>query len=164
MQVNKELFSKACEYGIRASIYISMQSMQERRVNLQDISVAINSPPAFTAKILQILVKNKIVESLKGPRGGFGIDKKRISKVYLSRIVQAIDGDQIYKGCGLGLKDCSEKHPCPVHDKFKRIRSDLKCMLETTSLFELSTDLKNRKTVFLGAKAILTSKSSIQTT
>ncbi len=140
------MFSKACEYGIRAIIFISVQSHQSKRVSLKEISRAIDSPEAFTAKILQILSKNNLVDSTKGPSGGFEIDQKKMQKIKLSQVVLAIDGDSIYKGCGLGLKECSEKHPCPVHNKFKRIRNELKSMLETTSIYELSLGLKDGST------------------
>ena len=63
--------------------------------------------------------------------------------VKLSAIVSAIDGDQIYSGCGLGLKECDESKPCPLHDKFKDIRNDLKHMLEHTSLHDLALGLNN---------------------
>jgi Rrf2 family transcriptional regulator, iron-sulfur cluster assembly transcription factor len=136
------MFSKACEYGIRAAIYVAVQSNLDNRVSLKDIALKIDSPEAFTAKILQQLTKNNIIDSVKGPNGGFTIEKRNMQKVKLSHIVSAIDGDNIYKGCGLGLKACSEKHPCPVHDKFKSIREELRKMLETTSLLELSLGLK----------------------
>ncbi len=136
------MFSKACEYAIRATIYIAVQSNQDNRVGIKDISKEIDSPEAFTAKILQQLSKNEIINSIKGPHGGFEIDKKEMSKIKLSHIVMAIDGDTIYKGCGLGFKQCSEKQPCPVHDKFKVVRNELKNMLETTTVLELSLGLK----------------------
>ena len=137
------MFSKACEYGIRASIYIAGQSHKDKRTSLKDIAKQIGSPEAFTAKILQQLSRNNIISSVKGPNGGFEIEKKQISKVKLSHIVLAIDGDSIYKGCGLGLKECSEKVPCPVHYQFKQIRQSIIHMLETTNLSELSMGLKD---------------------
>jgi Rrf2 family iron-sulfur cluster assembly transcriptional regulator len=140
------MFSKACEYGIRASIYIAGQSHKEQRASLKDIAKEIGSPVAFTAKILQQLSRNNIIDSVKGPSGGFQIDKKRISKVKLSHIVLAIDGDAIYKGCGLGLKECSEKVPCPVHNQFKIIRGNIIAMLENTNLLDLSLGLKDGST------------------
>ncbi len=137
------MFSKACEYGIRAAIYIAGQSMQDKRVSLKGISKKIDSPEAFTAKVLQMLAKNNIIKSVKGPNGGFDMDKKQMAKIKLSDIVYAIDGDSIYRGCGLGLKECSEKRPCPLHDKFKSIREELTSMLETISIYELSIGLKD---------------------
>jgi len=136
------MFSKACEYGIRATVYVAVQSLEERRTNLKEIAKAIESPEAFTAKILQQLVKNNIVDSTKGPSGGFIINKIQIKQIKLSQIVSAIDGDNIYTGCGLGLKECDEEKPCPVHDKFKEVRDSLKYMLETTSIEELTLGMK----------------------
>ena len=137
------MFSKACEYGIRASIFIAKNSFDGKRVSPREIAAEIDSPQAFTAKILQALVKNNIVNSVKGAYGGFEIDKKDIALIKLSQVVEAIDGDAVYSGCGLGLSKCDENHPCPVHDKFKVIRDGLKVMLETTNLEELALGIKS---------------------
>lgn len=137
------MFSKACEYGIRSTIYIAEQSLLEKKVSLKEVAKAIDSPEAYTSKILQQLSKNNIINSDKGPTGGFSMDKKELEKVKLSTIVAAIDGDSIYKGCGLGLKRCNEKMPCPLHHQFKKIRDELKTMLETTIVMSLTLDLSN---------------------
>ena len=136
------MFSKACEYGIRAAVYVTLQSLEERRVSFNEIAKEIDSPIAFTAKILQQLTRNNIIHSVKGPTGGFEIEREDMDMVKLSMIVKAIDGDKIYTGCGLGLKECNAQKPCPLHDKFLDIRTDLRNMLESTSLFELATGLE----------------------
>ena len=135
------MFSKACEYAIKATIYIAQQSSQDKRVGLKEIAKEIDSPEAFTAKILQQLSKDQVIDSLKGPSGGFSIEKKKLQILKLSQVVKSIDGDNIYKGCGLGFHECSEKKPCPVHDKFKIVRDELRNMLENTSIQELSMNL-----------------------
>ncbi|SRR5690606_4503913 len=137
------MFSKACEYGIRAAVYIAHQSMEGRRVSLKEIAEKIDSPVAFTAKILQQLSRNGIVESIKGAGGGFEMAKPTMDRVKLADIVLAIDGDNIFVGCSLGLKQCSADMPCPVHHKFVDIRNDLKKMLEGTSLFEMTSGLES---------------------
>jgi Rrf2 family protein len=137
------MFSKACEYGIKASIFIAINSLEGRRVSPKEISEEINSPQAFTAKILQALVKHNVINSIKGAYGGFEIDKSNVSKIKLAQVVNAIDGNKIYSGCGLGLEKCDENHPCPVHDKFKSVRNDLKFMLENTTLEELALNIKS---------------------
>ncbi len=137
------MFSKACEYGIKATSYIAVQSLDGNRVSLKDIAMSIDSPVAFTAKILQQLSKCDIIHSTLGATGGFEIERSRMEKIKLSQIVSAIDGDEIYKGCGLGLKECNAKKPCPVHDKFKVIRDELKVMLEGTTVHELALGLKD---------------------
>lgn len=136
------MFSKACEYGIKAAIFIAVNSSENNRVSPKEISEEIDSPQAFTAKILQALVRNHVIKSVRGAHGGFEIAKDKISTTKLSEIVYAIDGDGIYKGCGLGLHTCNENHPCPVHDKFKVVREELREMLENTSLEQLALDIK----------------------
>lgn len=136
------MFSKACEYGIRASIYIAEQSQSDRKVGLKEVADAIESPAAYTSKILQLLVRNQVINSDKGPTGGFSMDSKALNKTKLSDIVLAIDGDHVYSGCGLGLKKCNEKKPCPVHYQFKQIREDLRVMLQTTTVQSLAVGLE----------------------
>lgn len=137
------MFSKACEYGIRASIFIAEQSLLDKKVSLKDIAKAIDSPEAYTSKILQQLSRNFIINSDKGPTGGFSMSQQELEEVKLSTVVTAIDGDAIYKGCGLGLKNCNEKMPCPVHNQFKIVREELREMLETTLVKSLTMDLKD---------------------
>ena len=136
------MFSKSCEYAIRATIFIASKCCEGRRVGLKEISDSIDSPMAFTAKILQKLTKDEIVKSTKGVNGGFEILKKDLTKIKLIQIVTAIDGNSVFLGCGLGLGNCSEKHPCPVHYKFKKVKEDLVSMLENTSLEELAQDVR----------------------
>jgi Rrf2 family iron-sulfur cluster assembly transcriptional regulator len=136
------MFSKSCEYAIKAVIYIASQSLDGNRVKLHDIIKHVESPEAFTAKILQELAKNNIIVSQTGPNGGFEISKADMRKIRLSQIVSVIDGDSIYKGCGLGLSQCSEALPCPIHKKFAKVRNELRKMLETTTIYELAVGIK----------------------
>ncbi|MEO8759378.1 MAG: Rrf2 family transcriptional regulator [Bacteroidia bacterium] len=135
------IFSKSCEYGVKATIYIAKQSMNNTRSSLKDISKEIGSPEAFTAKILQMLAKGGIIDSVKGATGGFQIEQKNTKKIKLIDIVRAIDGDIGEKTCALGLKKCSEVNPCPVHNKYKHIKKDLLAMLKNTSLLEMSDSI-----------------------
>lgn len=136
------MFSKACEYAIRATIFISEQSLQEQKVGLKAIARAIESPEAFTAKTLQKLTRNNVVSSDKGPYGGFYLNGEQLQHVCLRSIVEAIDGDHLFKACGLGLKKCNDKKPCPVHFKFKVVREGLIDMMENTSLRHLAIQME----------------------
>ena len=140
------MFSKSCNYAIKASIFIAKYSLENNKVGFVDVAKEIDSPQAFTAKILQALVKAGIIDSVKGVNGGFYIPLRRISSTFLVQIVDAIDGDNVFRGCGLGLKQCDENHPCPVHDKFKSIRDELAQMLHTTNLEELALGIKSGET------------------
>jgi Rrf2 family protein len=135
------MFSKACEYGIRAMMYIAQKSKDGSRVGLKEIAKGIDSPEPFMAKILQELSRQGLVQSIKGPNGGFYVDAQGM-KVTLAEIVTAVDGDQLFSGCGLGLKACNENKPCPIHDEFKIIRNKLKSLLETTQVGEFNEGLE----------------------
>lgn len=137
------MFSKACEYGLKAMLSISVKSSQGLRTNLKEIARDIESPEAFTAKILQQLSRNQLIHSVKGPYGGFEIPKEDLDKIKLIDIVRTIDGDKVFTGCGLGLKECNAAKPCPLHHKFVEIRNNLAKVLQETTLSELSQNINN---------------------
>lgn len=139
------MFSKTCEYAIRAMIFIAQKSKDGNKVGIKEIAKGIDSPEHFIAKILQDLGRKKLVQSVKGPNGGFYLNGKS-SKCSLAAIVKAVDGDKIFKGCGLGLKQCSETKPCPIHFEFKKLRNDMQTMLENAGLNEFTEELENRIT------------------
>ena len=143
------MFSKACEYGLKAIIYIATQSIDNKRVKINDVAENTDTPVAFTAKILGTLTKHKIVKSMTGPKGGFEIDLEVMNKTKISDIVYIIDGDNIYNGCALGLAECNAEEPCPLHYKFSDVRAKLKEMLETTTIFDLATKLKSGETMLI---------------
>lgn len=140
------MFSKACEHAIKACIYIATKSFEGQRANIREIAGEIGSPIPFTAKILHQLVKNNIITSVKGPSGGFYFETDQIKKIKLRDIVFVMDGKQLYVSCVLGMKECSELHPCPVHNQYKIIKNGMREMLDTTDLKQLCTSLKSGDT------------------
>ncbi len=138
------MFSKACEYGIRAVIYIWSQSKDGKKLGVKDICKEIDAPEYFTAKVLQSLAKQQIISSTKGPNGGFYISPDQ-EQLRLIDLVIAIDGDAIFNGCGLGLKQCSATNPCPIHHEFKSVRDQLTDMLTQKTLRELAAEVAQGK-------------------
>lgn len=136
------MFSKACEYAIRATVFIARQSLEGGRASLAGISHEIDSPMAFTAKILQQMVRAGIITSIRGNRGGFYLSPDGMKEKMIAEIVEVMDGDAVYTDCGLGLKSCSALQPCPAHERFVSIRNELKEVLETTSIYSMATGLK----------------------
>ncbi len=131
------MFSKTCEYAIRAVIGVAEGSRDGQRVTVHSIATGTGMPEAFMAKILQRLSKAGLIDSVKGPGGGFEIAPQDARALKLSSIVDAIDGDQVYRGCALGLPRCDMTNPCPLHDRFMAVREDLRIMLEGTTIAEL---------------------------
>lgn len=137
------MFSKSCEYGLRATIYIAQQSLLGNKIGAKVIAKEIGSPEAFTGKILQELTKNNIIQSIKGPYGGFLIEKPQMKKTKLKDIVKVLDGNKTYSGCGLGLQLCNDKKPCFLHFQFKEVRKELRKMLTKNSIYDVA--LTNKK-------------------
>lgn len=136
------MFSKACEYGIRAVIYIWSQKDKGKKLGIKDICKEIDAPEFFTAKILQSLAKQGIISSAKGPNGGFYVETSHEDQTLMD-LVLAIDGDHLFSGCGLGLRQCSEETPCPIHNDFKEIREQLIHMLKNKKLVALASEINS---------------------
>ncbi|TAN12380.1 MAG: Rrf2 family transcriptional regulator [Chitinophagaceae bacterium] len=135
------MFSKTCEYGLRACVFIAIKSEKGRKLGIQEIAKEIESPMYFTGKILQNLVKAKIISSAKGPNGGFFIppDARDIT---LIKILEVLGCDSFFHQCALGLKDCSDNHPCPMHHEFKPFREGLLELLTNTTIQQLASDIR----------------------
>lgn len=134
------IFSKTCEYAMRAVFFIAHKTASGGRVGIKEIATGIGSPEHFLAKILQDLSRRGVVQSAKGPNGGFYMDSATLKRP-LAEVVEAVDGTGLFTGCGLGLEYCSEINPCPLHDEFKEIRNKIYEMLQNTSIEEFNEDL-----------------------
>ena len=132
----KIMFSKACEYGIRALTVIAEAGKEDKRIGIKEVCKLAKTPESFTAKILQNLVKRNIISSQKGPTGGFYLSKST-ADISLYDIVEAIDGKGIFSKCGLGLSECNAKKPCPLHFKFEVVRDELNAMCKENTLNDL---------------------------
>ncbi|WP_346774519.1 Rrf2 family transcriptional regulator [Sphingobacterium sp. DR205] len=145
------IFSKTCEYGLRAVFFIAQRSQENKRVGIKEIAENIHSPEAFLGKILQNLSRAGIIRSMKGPGGGFYLDASDMSTP-LSDVVKAIDGENLFVGCGMGLEFCSEQYPCPLHHEFKSIRNSLSEMLQKTTVGQFNDDLIKGKILLTKSK------------
>ncbi|MBX2943783.1 MAG: Rrf2 family transcriptional regulator [Cyclobacteriaceae bacterium] len=139
------MFSKACEYAIRAALYISSKSIDGSKLSIKEIATEIDSPEPFTAKILQTLSREKIISSIKGPNGGFYLDPKA-KPIPLNTIVKAMDGEDVLHTCSLGLKVCSDASPCPIHNDIKRYKDRLRKTMKEKTIQGLTKELASGKT------------------
>jgi Rrf2 family transcriptional regulator, iron-sulfur cluster assembly transcription factor len=138
------VLSKACQYAIKALIFIGSDRSGNVRATLGDIANAIDSPPAFTSKILQKLVFSSIITSVKGGGGGFEISQTMLRSTRLIDVIKAIEDDNIATGCLLGLPRCSEKNPCPVHHLYAPVREKMNSSLFNVTLTDIIKNNKNR--------------------
>lgn len=115
------MLSLSCKTAIKAVVYLTSKSESGEKVGIKEIANFIDASEHTVGKLLQTLVKDKVINSSKGPNGGFYIDSRQKHQPIIN-VVEAIDGKEVFKECGLGLSRCSSTHPCPIHDDYKTIR------------------------------------------
>lgn len=128
-------FSKACELGIQAVLFLSIKK-EKLIFNAIEISNELKVPKEFVSKVLQTLTNSGIIGSKKGKSGGFYLAKSP-SQIKLIDIVEAIDGLESFKSCVLGFPGCSNEKPCPVHNKWGVLREQAYKMLSEETLEQL---------------------------
>ena len=146
------MFSKATEYAMRACIFIAQKTDEYTRVSLTDISIAIDSPEPFTAKILQKLSHNEtVISSRRGRDGGFFMTTDQ-KKLPIRKIIAVMDDDACFEACVLGLTRCVDTKPCPLHDAYAPIKKQLSDMFRTHSIGQLSEEMLSGR-FFISSKA-----------
>ncbi len=131
------LYSKSAEYAIQAMIYLA-EHKPEKPIMIRKIAEDYDIPYQFLAKIMQVLVKHRLVKATRGRTGGVQLAKDP-KDIYLNQIVHAIDGfppDE--EMCVVGLDLCSDDVPCPLHEQWKPIRAQLRDLLSTEPLDDLA--------------------------
>ncbi|HEY9362532.1 MAG TPA: Rrf2 family transcriptional regulator [Chitinophagaceae bacterium] len=118
------MLNSTCKTAIKAVIYLAAKNEQGEKAGILEVSKHIDASEHTVGKILQTLARQGLVNSVKGPSGGFFISKAQQNQP-ISKIVETIEGRDVFKECGLGLSQCSALHPCPIHDDYKAARDML---------------------------------------
>ncbi|HNW59883.1 MAG TPA: Rrf2 family transcriptional regulator [bacterium] len=130
------ILSRSCDHAIRAALYVALH--QDRAyVPIREIAAELGISFHFLTKILQILTQAGIMASFKGPNGGVALARPA-EEISLKEIVRAIDGDRLFSGCMIGLDQCDDAHPCPLHDQWSKLRGELEQLFNTTTVSGLT--------------------------
>ncbi len=138
------MFNKETEYAIRALVYIQHQNMSGRRPGIMEITQEIEAPQFFTAKILQRLVRQGFMQSIKGKGGGFYFEQEK-PEVTLRDLVFATEGTNTFSDCGFGLKHCNETNPCPLHNRYVPIRDAYNRLIREETIQSLARKSQQKK-------------------
>ncbi len=138
------MLTKTTEYALRALIYIALHAGPDKKIGIKEIANELELPLAFIGKILQDLVRKGLLASMKGPHGGFFLEQPPGS-ITVMDVIREIDGLEAFKRCGLGLKQCSDSHPCPLHQDFKMYRDGLAKLFTERTLQDLVNNIVNGK-------------------
>lgn len=134
------MFTKSTEYALRAVAFLAMNTSKEKPFGRKAIVKRLNFPEPYLAKILQHLVRRKIIRSAKGPNGGFYATEETM-EISLLDIIDANEGLGFFKRCGLGLVECNYEKPCPIHSEYEVFRQGLYKMLSEKKIKDVIDDL-----------------------
>lgn len=139
------LYSKRCEHAIRAFTHLRLNN-GAKRFKAKTLCRRARVPESSTRKVFQELVREGFLVAARGPGGGYELIQEP-SEITLLNIIEAVDGDAVYKDCVLGLRECNASMPCPMHHVWQDAREGLLEQLESTTLAKLiaSRELRAKK-------------------
>lgn len=138
------MFNKETEYALRGLVYIQLKNFEGHRPGITEIAKEIEAPVFYTAKILQRLVRQGYISSLKGKGGGFYFDTIK-PELSLRELINAIEGSKTFDGCGFGLKYCDGNNPCPLHNQYAPIRDAINTLVSTETIQSLAKNYSKTK-------------------
>ncbi len=154
------MLSNASKYAIRSVLYLAEHSSKSKKLGAKHISEALEIPLPFIAKLLQQLSKAKLISSTKGPRGGFYLTEANL-KNNICSILDVIEMGDVFEGCFLGLPQCNDESPCPVHEIVAPFKEALLKKFRDQSIKEFAIEV-NEKGVYLSLKGFHFSKDSLK--
>ena len=136
------LFSRPCEYAIHALTFLARAS--EGVAGAGEIAEAEDIPLPILSKVLQDLVRKGLLDSRRGPGGGFRLSR-RPELITLRDVVAAIDNLDDFQRCVTGLPNCSDEAPCPLHETWKPMRTALMHSFENTTLLDMARAVDRKR-------------------
>ncbi len=128
------LVTRETDYAVRTVLYLARE--HERVVSVTEIAQAMLIPKSFLAKILQRLVRNNIVQSIRGVKGGFRLAKKP-GEISLLAIMEAIQGITGINVCAVDSRKCRMSSACVVHPVWVEIRKEVEGRLKKQTIAHL---------------------------
>jgi Rrf2 family protein len=139
------IYTDSGKYAIRALTCMAAHEDRENPVSAADVAEAENIPPFYLAKVLQDLARADLLNSVRGRGGGFLL-KRAPEDIKVLDILEAVeDIRRLTTECVLGLDQCNDDVPCPLHDTWKRFRENLLGDLEKLTLKDLVAELARKR-------------------
>ena len=127
------MLSQTVEYALRAALYIARDYPHSKTGS--DVADAVEAPRGYLAKILGDLARAGVLESSRGPTGGFRLNFEP-EAIALSDVVTAIEGTE-ERRCLLGHGKCGDNPACTAHARWAPIANDMDAFFGKTTLADL---------------------------
>lgn len=136
------LFSTATGYSLRALAALPEDGSY---CLAKDLASSLELPGPYLAKILQGLVQANILESVRGPKGGFRLNRPA-HRITVGEVVTAMEGPDAMEGCIMGFPTCGGEHPCPLHEAWGAVKAQVASSMTEATIRDLQLmDLRHQK-------------------
>ena len=137
-----QLYSKRCEYAMRALIWAAIHR-DGVRFQAAEICREVDIPESYTRKVFQALTQGGFLEAVRGPGGGYALAKSPEETAVLD-VIKAVDGEDTFENCIMGLPCCGDAHPCPLHHMWAESKKNMLTQLADKSLREVADLVRQR--------------------
>ncbi len=132
--------SRTAEHAVRAILHLAVNGPGP--VKAADIARELGAPANYMSKTLHSLAGAGIVDSRRGPTGGFRLaaDPEALT---LAEIIEVVDDPAPKDACLVSSARCSERTPCHLHARWKTVSNQVWSPLRRTTIADLlggSTD------------------------
>ena len=131
--------SKKTDYALLAMRHLAANS-DRGAVSARELAEAYNIPTELLAKVLQKLVRGKLLESHHGIRGGYALARPA-ANMSVADVIQAVDGPFTVTACSESDHSCDQYSKCNIRDPLWRIKDRIVATLASTSVAELAVEL-----------------------
>lgn len=131
--------SKKADYALLAMRHLAAQVDREA-VSAREVAEAYDIPPELLAKVLQRLVRARVLDSHQGIRGGYALARPA-KTITVAEVIQAIDGPLTVTACSEVDHSCDQYSKCNIRDPLWKIKDRITAALAATSVAELAADL-----------------------
>lgn len=132
------ILSQTAVYALRATLCLAAAEPEDR-LRVDDIAERLDVPRNYLSKILHVLAREGVLESTRGPHGGFTLARPA-AELTLAEVVEPFDQLPEAYGCLLGRPECTDADPCAAHARWKGISLAVKDFFGQTSIADLSPD------------------------
>lgn len=131
--------SKKADYALLALRHMAAQP-DRPAVSARELSEAYDLPPELLAKVLQRLVRSRLLTSVQGIRGGYGLARPA-GTISVADVIQAIDGPLTVTACSETNHNCEQYSKCNIRDPLWQIKDRIVSALSATSIAHLASEL-----------------------
>lgn len=139
------IYTDSGKYAIRALTYMAARPDKDNPVAAADVAEAEEIPPYYLAKVLQDLARADLLSSVRGRGGGFLL-KRAPEDIAVLEILEAVENvRRLTTECVLGLDQCNDDVPCPLHNTWKQFRENLLANLHKLTLRDMVLELERKR-------------------